>query len=127
MTFEEVLDQAMAMLQRRGRVTYRTLQRQFQLDEAALDDLKDALLYAHPQIHDVPGAVSSGRVTQAPLRALRRCQRRHPSGHHSPTPHPISMFAMDGVMESAYVVERPEHYLSHPAFAYIGSLSEVMA
>jgi hypothetical protein len=25
MTFEEVLDQAMAMLQRRGRVTYRTL------------------------------------------------------------------------------------------------------
>ncbi|HSX77528.1 MAG TPA: adenylate/guanylate cyclase domain-containing protein, partial [Candidatus Saccharimonadia bacterium] len=26
MTFEEVLDQAMAMLQRRGRVTYRTLQ-----------------------------------------------------------------------------------------------------
>jgi hypothetical protein len=27
MTFEEVLDQAMAMLQRRGRVTYRTLQR----------------------------------------------------------------------------------------------------
>ena len=26
MTFEEILDQAMAMLQRRGRVTYRTLQ-----------------------------------------------------------------------------------------------------
>jgi hypothetical protein len=33
MTFEEVLDQAIAMLQRRGRVTYRTLQLQFQLDE----------------------------------------------------------------------------------------------
>jgi class 3 adenylate cyclase len=55
MTFEEVLDQAMAMLQRRGKVTYRTLQRQFQLDDAALDDLKDALLYAHPQIHDDAG------------------------------------------------------------------------
>ena len=55
MTFEEVLDQAIAMLQRRGRVTYRTLQRQFQLDDAALDDLKDALLYAHPQIHDDAG------------------------------------------------------------------------
>ena len=26
MTFEEILDQAIAMLQRRGRVTYRTLQ-----------------------------------------------------------------------------------------------------
>ena len=48
MTFEDVLDQAIAMLQRRGRVTYRTLQRQFQLDEDALNDLKDELLYAHP-------------------------------------------------------------------------------
>ena len=33
MTFEEILDQAMAMLQRRGRVTYQTLKLQFQLDE----------------------------------------------------------------------------------------------
>ena len=33
MTFEEVLDQAIARLRRRGRVTYRTLQRQFQLDD----------------------------------------------------------------------------------------------
>ena len=41
--------------------------------------------------------------------------------------HWLVMFAMDGVMESAYVVERPEHYLSHPAFEYVGSLSEVMA
>jgi hypothetical protein len=29
MTFEEILDHAMAMLQRRGRVTSRTLKRQF--------------------------------------------------------------------------------------------------
>jgi hypothetical protein len=55
MTFEAVLDQAIAMLQRRGRVTYRTLQRQFQLDEDALNDLKDELLYAHPQVHDEAG------------------------------------------------------------------------
>jgi hypothetical protein len=41
--------------------------------------------------------------------------------------HWLVMFTVDGVMESAYVVERPEHYLSHPAFACIGSLSEVMA
>ena len=45
MTFEEVLDQAIAMLQRRGRLTYRTLQLQFQLDEAHLEDLKDELIY----------------------------------------------------------------------------------
>src|SRR5215470_18387319 len=55
MTFEEVLDQAITMLQRRGRLTYRTLQRQFQLDDAALEDLKDALLYTYPQIHDDAG------------------------------------------------------------------------
>jgi hypothetical protein len=34
MTFEEVLDQAIALLQRRGRLTYRTLKRQFQLDDS---------------------------------------------------------------------------------------------
>ena len=45
MTFEEILDQAMAMLQRRGRLTYSTLKRQFQLDDAALEDLKNELIY----------------------------------------------------------------------------------
>src|SRR5215475_6638548 len=44
MTFEEILDQAMAMLQRRGRLTYGTLKRQFQLDDAALEDLKNELI-----------------------------------------------------------------------------------
>ena len=36
MSFEEILDHALAMLQRRGRLTYRTLQRQFHLDDDAL-------------------------------------------------------------------------------------------
>jgi hypothetical protein len=55
MTFEEILDQAIAMLQRRGRMTYRTLQRQFALDEDALNDLKDELFYAHPEVRDDAG------------------------------------------------------------------------
>src|SRR5215471_1033331 len=55
MTFEEILDQAIAMLQRRGRLTYGTLKRQFQLDDAALDDLKEQLLYASPQVVDDAG------------------------------------------------------------------------
>ena len=45
MTFEEVVDQALAMLQRRGRVTCRMLQRHFQLEDAALEDLKEELIY----------------------------------------------------------------------------------
>ena len=44
MTFEEVVDQALAMLQRRGRVTCRMLQRHCQLEDAALEDLKEGLM-----------------------------------------------------------------------------------
>ena len=55
MTFEEILDHAIAMLQCRGRLTYSTLKRQFQLDDAALEDLKNELLYAHPEVHDDAG------------------------------------------------------------------------
>ena len=44
MTFEEILDQAIAMLQRRGRLTYGALKRQFQLDDAYLEDVKAELI-----------------------------------------------------------------------------------
>src|SRR5215813_5106451 len=72
MTFEDVLDQALAMLQRRGRLTYRTLQRQFQLDDETLTDLKDALLYAHPEVHDDAGRglAWTGESSRASQRAL---------------------------------------------------------
>jgi hypothetical protein len=72
MTFEEMLDQALAMLQRRGRVTYRTLQRQFYLDDDTLSDLRDALLYAHPEVHDDAGRglVWAGESSRASQRAL---------------------------------------------------------
>src|SRR5262245_56332926 len=55
MTFEEILDQVIEMLQRRGRVSYRAMMRQFALDETYLEDLKEALLFAHPQIIDEEG------------------------------------------------------------------------
>ena len=57
MTFEEVLDQAIAMLQQRGRLTYRTLQLQFQLDEAHLEALKDELIYGQRLAMDEDGRV----------------------------------------------------------------------
>src|SRR2546429_602721 len=44
MTFDELLDQAIVMLQRRGRLTYRALKRQFDLDDAYLEDLKEELI-----------------------------------------------------------------------------------
>jgi hypothetical protein len=55
MTFEEMLDQAMAMLQRRRRVTYRALTLQFSLDDDHLEALKDEILYAHPHVVDDDG------------------------------------------------------------------------
>jgi class 3 adenylate cyclase len=68
MTFEEILDQAIAMLQRRGRLTYGTLKRQFQLDDAALEDLKEQLLYAYPQVVDDAGrgVVWTGETAVSP-------------------------------------------------------------
>jgi class 3 adenylate cyclase len=57
MTFEEILDQALALLQRRGRVTYRTLKRQFQLDEGALEDLKAEIITGQRLAVDENGEV----------------------------------------------------------------------
>jgi hypothetical protein len=55
MTFEEILQQTVAILQSRGRVSYRALQRQFELDDAYLADLKEELLYAYPQVVEDEG------------------------------------------------------------------------
>jgi TOMM system kinase/cyclase fusion protein len=68
MTFEEVLDQAIAMIQRRGRVTYQTLRLQFQLDEEHLEALKEAILFAYPQVIDAAGRglVWSGEASASP-------------------------------------------------------------
>jgi hypothetical protein len=52
MTFEEIVDQALAMLQRRRRVTYRALQLQFTLDDAALEALKEEILFSQSQVVD---------------------------------------------------------------------------
>src|SRR3989454_8541865 len=57
MHFEEILDQAIAMLQRRGRVTYRALKRQFDLDDAFLEDLTNELIKGQRLARDEDGAV----------------------------------------------------------------------
>jgi class 3 adenylate cyclase len=55
MEFYDILDQVVALLQRRGRVTYNALKLQFHLDDDQLAVLKDELLYAHPQVVDDAG------------------------------------------------------------------------
>ena len=57
MTFEELLDQAIALLQRRGRLTYRALKRQLNVDDDYLEDLKAELIQGQRLAMDEEGAV----------------------------------------------------------------------
>ena len=55
MTFDEVLEQALEMLRRRGRVSYRALKVQFQLDDTLLEVLKDEIVEVHQLARDQEG------------------------------------------------------------------------
>src|SRR5262245_18837132 len=57
MEFEEVLEQAIALLQRQGRVSYGALKRRFKLDDAYLEDLKVELIEAQQLAHDENGRI----------------------------------------------------------------------
>src|SRR5215467_4202423 len=48
MTFDEILEQVIALLKHQGRVSYRALKMRFNLDDEYLDVLKEELLYVHP-------------------------------------------------------------------------------
>ena len=57
MTFEHILDAAIELLQRRQRLTYGALKRQFQLDDAGLEDLKQELILGQRVARDEDGMV----------------------------------------------------------------------
>jgi class 3 adenylate cyclase/predicted ATPase len=57
MTFDEVLAHVIEALQREGRVSYRALQRRFDLDDAYLDDVKVELIEAKQLAHDENGRI----------------------------------------------------------------------
>jgi len=57
MEFYEILDQILTLLQRHGRVTYGALKRQFQLDDAYLEDLKAEIIEARQLAVDQDGRV----------------------------------------------------------------------
>ena len=44
MRFSDIIEQAKALLQRQGRITYRSLKREFDLEDEALEDLKFELI-----------------------------------------------------------------------------------
>jgi class 3 adenylate cyclase/predicted ATPase len=55
--FVAVVDQVIALLRQRGRVAYRTLKRQFQLDDEAIEDLKIELIDAQGLARDEQGSI----------------------------------------------------------------------
>src|SRR5215831_14002231 len=57
MTFKDVLAQVIDWLQQDKRITYRALKRQFDLDDAYLEDLKAELIQAKKLAIDEEGAV----------------------------------------------------------------------
>ena len=57
MTFDEVLEQVRELLQSKGRVTYRSLKRRFDLDDEYLEDLKGELIRAEGVAADEDGDV----------------------------------------------------------------------
>jgi hypothetical protein len=61
MDFYEVVRQAAALLQQHGKLTYRTLRRQFALDDATLEDLKEELPRRPGDQHQRTGARCTDR------------------------------------------------------------------
>jgi len=56
-TFDQILDQVIVLLQQRGKVSYRALKVQFQLDDELLDVLKEELIEVHELAVDKNGKV----------------------------------------------------------------------
>jgi class 3 adenylate cyclase/predicted ATPase len=142
MTFEEILDHAMAMLQRRGRLTYRTLQRQFQLDDAALEDLKDELIYGQRVAADEDGRVLvwTGGTDMAPATAPRAPQpapqeASRSQGEASPTTPPppdaerrqLTVLFCDLVDSTALASQLDPEELREVVRAYQATCAKVIA
>ena len=71
MKFSEIVKQAVVMLQDTGRVSYRALKREFDLDDSALDDLKKELVSVLEVAVDKDGEMlvwtgDGGSINEAP-------------------------------------------------------------
>src|SRR5215471_14687981 len=86
MDFYAVLDQVLDLLRQRGRVTYNALKRQFGLDDACLQDLKDEIIAAQRLAVDEAGTVLvwTGDVLAPPPPAAAPAQSRAPLAYTTP-------------------------------------------
>jgi len=76
MNFEQLLDAALELLQRRRRLTYAALKRQFELDDATLADLAHELIRGQKTARDEDGAVLVWCGPEAPRAGPRNDAER---------------------------------------------------
>jgi hypothetical protein len=81
-TFDEVLEQALEMLRRRGRVSYRALKAQFHLDDDLLEILKEEIVAVHRLGLDQEGTMLVWTGDTAPPLSLPPHLRQTLSGLH---------------------------------------------
>jgi class 3 adenylate cyclase/predicted ATPase len=89
MTFYEIVGQVVALLQRQGRVSYRALQREFGLDDAFIEDLKEEIIDAQRLAVDENGRIlvwvgDAGTTPARPATPATRTPR--PTAPPSPEP-----------------------------------------
>ena len=88
MTFEEILNQAIAILQRQGRLSYRALKRQFGLDDAYLQDLALEIIEVHRVAVDRDGTMlvwtGDNVSTSTPASPPASSQEREPLSYTPP-------------------------------------------
>src|SRR5881397_4013692 len=91
MTFDEILAQVLAVLQREARVSYRALRRRFNLDEEYLEDIKVELIHAKQVARDEEGVVLVWAGTSgAPPAPGRQDQQTAPASSEPSTLRPIA-------------------------------------
>jgi class 3 adenylate cyclase len=86
-TLDEVLEQVLEMLRRRGRVSYRALKVQFQLDDDLLELLKDEIVEVHQLARDQEGKMlvwSGDTAAAAPVLPPMSDQEHAPLTHTPP-------------------------------------------
>jgi hypothetical protein len=90
MTFDDLLAQVQALLQREQRLSYRALQRRFALEEADLEALKDELIYAKRLVVDEDDRVlvwaGDASTTPAPASQALQSTTTHADSQTSPPP-----------------------------------------
>src|SRR5262249_25746986 len=90
MDLYEVLDQVVALLRQRGRVTYRALKRQFALEDDVLEDLKAELFFAYPQVGEDSGQGLVWRGEASPDAATREVSASSWSARVQTPPSPMT-------------------------------------